>query len=401
MPGAIDTCVSRRRRLVFLAMTLLSFLAASSVPTPLYHLYQEAMHFSPAVLTLVFGVYAMSLLAALLTVGSLSDYLGRRPVIFVALVLNILAMLLFINESGVPWLIAARVMQGFATGMATSVLGAALLDTDRQQGPLINSVAPLLGMAFGALGASLLVEFAPWPLQLSYWLLLGLFVVQALYVWRLPESVSPQPGAWASLKPTLHVPRQARRALWLALPVDVAVWAVGGFYLSLAPSLVRAATGSTSNLIGGALVAVLTLSGALMILSLRQRPADKVLRLGAGLLALGMLLILGAVHSASLLLFFMGTLVLGSGFGAGFLGALRSVVPLALPHERAGLMSAFYVLSYLAFCLPALLAGNLTRSFGLIATTDGYGAVLILLALGALLVLVRQRPLLACGAPGL
>ncbi|NTZ74157.1 MFS transporter [Pseudomonas protegens] len=401
MSGAIDTCVSNRPSLVFLAITLLSFLAASSVPTPLYHLYQENLHFSPAVLTLIFGVYAMSLLAALLTVGSLSDHLGRRPVIFVALLLNILAMLLFINESGVQWLIAARVMQGFATGMATSVLGAALLDTDRQQGPLVNSVAPLLGMACGAMGASLLVEFAPWPLQLSYWLLLGVFVLQAGYVWRLPESVSPQPGAWASLKPTLHVPVQARRALWLALPVDVAVWAVGGFYLSLAPSLVRAATGSTSNLIGGGLVAVLTLSGALMIFSLRQRPADRVLRLGAGMLAMGVMLILAAVHSASLPLFFFGTLVLGSGFGAGFLGALRSVVPLALPHERAGLMSAFYVLSYLAFCLPALLAGNLTRSFGLIATTDGYGAVLVLLSLGALLALMRQRPVAACGASGL
>ncbi|WP_053159765.1 MFS transporter [Pseudomonas protegens] len=401
MSGAIDTCVSNRPSLVFLAITLLSFLAASSVPTPLYHLYQENLHFSPAVLTLIFGVYAISLLAALLTVGSLSDHLGRRPVIFVALLLNILAMLLFINESGVQWLIAARVMQGFATGMATSVLGAALLDTDRQQGPLVNSVAPLLGMACGAMGASLLVEFAPWPLQLSYWLLLGVFVLQAGYVWRLPESVSPQPGAWASLKPTLHVPVQARRALWLALPVDVAVWAVGGFYLSLAPSLVRAATGSTSNLIGGGLVAVLTLSGALMIFSLRQRPADRVLRLGAGMLAMGVMLILAAVHSASLPLFFFGTLVLGSGFGAGFLGALRSVVPLALPHERAGLMSAFYVLSYLAFCLPALLAGNLTRSFGLIATTDGYGAVLVLLSLGALLALMRQRPVAACGASGL
>ena len=136
-----------------------------------------------------------------------------------------------------------------------------------------------------------------------------------------------------------------------------------------------------------------------MIFSLRQRPADKVLRLGAGLLALGVMLLLGAVHSASLTVFFVGTLVLGSGFGAGFLGALRSVVPLALPHERAGLMSAFYVLSYLAFCLPALLAGNLTRRFGLIATTDGYGALLILLSLGALLVLVR-RPLPSCAAPG-
>lgn len=381
---------SHRPSLVFLAITLLTFLAASSAPTPLYHLYQEGLHFSAGMLTLIFGVYAMSLLAALLTVGSLSDHLGRKPVIFAALVLNMLAMLLFINEGSVAWLIAARTLQGFATGMATAVLGAALLDSDRQQGPLVNSVAPLLGMACGAMGSSLLVEFAPLPTQLIYCTLLLLMLLQAVYVWRLPESVSRIPGALASLRPTLHVPPQARRALWLSLPVDVAVWAMGGFYLSLAPSLVRAATGSTSNLIGGGLVAVLTLSGALMILTLRNRPADKVLRLGAGLLAIGVALILTAVHSASLPLFFIATLIAGSGFGAGFLGALRSVVPLALPHERAGLMSAFYVLSYLAFCLPSLLAGNLIRSFGLIATTDGYGAVLILLASGALAALMWQ-----------
>ncbi len=381
---------SQRSSLVFLALTLLTFLAASSAPTPLYHLYQEGLHFSAGMLTLIFGVYAISLLAALLTVGSLSDHLGRKPVIFAALVLDMLAMLLFINEGSVAWLIAARTLQGFATGMATAVLGAALLDTDRQHGPLVNSVAPLLGMACGAMGSSLLVEFAPRPTQLIYWTLFVLMLLQAAYVWRLPETVSRIPGALASLRPTLHVPPQARRALWVSLPVDIAVWAMGGFYLSLAPSLVRAATGSTSNLIGGALVAVLTLSGALMIFSLRHRAADKVLRLGASLLAIGVALILTAVHSASLPLFFIATLIAGSGFGAGFLGALRSVVPLALPHERAGLMSAFYVLSYLAFCLPSLLAGNLIRSFGLIATTDGYGAVLILLSLGALAGLIWQ-----------
>jgi predicted MFS family arabinose efflux permease len=382
--------ISQRSSLVFLAITLLTFLAASSAPTPLYHLYQEGLHFSAGMLTLIFGVYALSLLVALLTVGSLSDHLGRKPVIFTALILNMLAMLLFINEGSVAWLIAARTLQGFATGMATAVLGAALLDTDRQQGPLVNSVAPLLGMACGAMGSSLLVEFAPLPTQLIYCTLFVLMLLQAVYVWRLPESVSRIPGALASLRPTLHVPPQARLALWLSLPVDVAVWAMGGFYLSLAPSLVRTATGSTSNLIGGGLVAVLTVSGALMIFTLRNRPADKVLRLGAGLLAVGVALILTAVHSASVLLFFIATLIAGSGFGAGFLGALRSVVPLALPHERAGLMSAFYVLSYLAFCLPSLLAGNLIRRFGLIVTTDGYGAVLILLALGALVGLLLQ-----------
>ncbi|ROO39090.1 MFS transporter [Pseudomonas sp. 7SR1] len=381
---------STRASLIFLALTLLGFLAASSAPTPLYHLYQEHMQFSPAILTLIFGVYAFSLLAALLTVGSLSDYLGRRPVIFVALLLNILAMSLFINADSIGWLIWARLIQGFATGMATSVLGAALLDFDRRQGPLITSLAPLLGMAFGALGSGLLAQYAPLPLELAYWILLGLFLLQAAYLWRLAESVSPQPGAWQSLRPTLHVPAQARRALWLVLPLNLAAWAVGGFYLSLAPSLVRAATGSTSNLMGGALVAVLTLTGALSIYTLRNQGADKILRLAAGLLMSGLALVLIAVHGGSLPLFFLGTLVTGSGFGAGFLGALRSIMPLALPHERAGLMSAFYVLSYLAFSLPSLLAGNLTRVFGLIATTDGYGAILMLLAAGALWGLLRQ-----------
>jgi hypothetical protein len=277
-------------------------------------------------------------------------------------------------------------------------LSATLLDTDRQQGPLVNSVAPLLGMALGGLGCGLLAEFAPAPLHLTYWLLLVLFAMQAVWVWRLPESVTRQSGAWASLRPTLHVPVQARVTLWRVLPLNTATWALGGFYASLAPSLVRTATGSTSNLIGGATVAALTVTGALMIYTLRNQAATKALQLGACALPVGVVLILLGVHSASLPLFFLGTLVAGCGFGAGFLGAVRSLVPLALPHERAGLMSAYYVLSYLAFCLPALLAGNLARTFGLVATTDGYGAVLIVLALSAMASLLRSRSARACEA---
>jgi hypothetical protein len=200
------------------------------------------------------------------------------------------------------------------------------------------------------------------------------------------------------LRPTLHVPVQARVTLWRVLPLNTATWALGGFYASLAPSLVRTATGSTSNLIGGATVAALTVTGALMIYTLRNQAATKALQLGACALPVGVVLILLGVHSASLPLFFLGTLVAGCGFGAGFLGAVRSLVPLALPHERAGLMSAYYVLSYLAFCLPALLAGNLARNFGLVATTDGYGAVLIVLALSAMASLLRSRSARACEA---
>jgi MFS family permease len=326
----------------------------------------------------------------LLTVGSLSDYLGRKPVIFVALILNMVAMLLFINADSTAYLIAARALQGFATGMATAVLSATLLDTDRLRGPMLNSLAPLLGMASGGLGSGLLVEFAPRPTQLIYFTLLGLMALQAVCMLRLPETVSRIPGALKSLAPTLHVPQQARRALWLAMPLNVAVWSLGGFFSSLAPSLVRAATGSTSHLIGGGLVAVVTLSGAVMIYSLRARAADRIMRLSAVLLAAGVALLLVAVQSASLWLFFVASVIAGLGFGGGFMGSVRSIVGLALPHERAGLMSAFYALSYLAFCVPALLAGNLSRVFGLIATTDGYGAVLIVLALSALVGLLLQ-----------
>jgi MFS family permease len=386
----MSSVMSQRSSLAFLVITMLTFLAASSAPTPLYQVYQDSLHFSAAMLTVIFGVYAVSLLAALLTVGSLSDYLGRKPVILVALILNMLAMLLFINADSTAYLIAARALQGFATGTATAVLSATLLDTDRLRGPMLNSLAPLLGMASGGLGSGLLVEFAPRPTQLVYFTLLGLMALQAVCILRLPETVSRIPGALKSLAPTLHVPEQARRALWLAMPLNVAVWSLGGFFSSLAPSLVRAATGSTSHLIGGGLVAVVTLSGAVMIYSLRARAADKLMRLSAVLLAAGVALLLVAVQSASLWLFFVASVIAGLGFGGGFMGSVRSIVGLALPHERAGLMSAFYVLSYLAFCVPALLAGNLSRVFGLIATTDGYGAVLIVLALSALVGLMLQ-----------
>lgn len=103
----MNSAVSHRSNLWFLAITLLSFLAASTAPTPLYHLYQDQLHFSATVLTLIFGVYALSLLAALLTVGSLSDHLGRKPVIFTSVLLNALAMLLFIYADSVSGLIAA------------------------------------------------------------------------------------------------------------------------------------------------------------------------------------------------------------------------------------------------------------------------------------------------------
>ena len=375
----------------FLAFVLLCFFAASSAPTPLYHLYQQAWGFSSVLLTVIFAVYALSLLATLLVFGSLSDYLGRRPVIWIGLLLEIVSMLLFIAATDVTWLIAARVLQGVATGVATSALGAAMLDSDAQQGPLLNSITPMFGMALGALGTSSLVEYAPLPMGLAYGSLLAAFVGQAFYLLRVAETVTPQPGVLKTLRPRLAVPAQARGTLLLVLPADIAAWALGGFFLSLAPSLLTAATGSTSVLNGGFAVAALTLSGAISIHTLRLRAPRLALLVGCSFLAIGVSVILAAVNLGWLWLFFTGAVVAGVGFGASFLGALRMLLPLAHAHERGALMAAFLALSYLAFCIPALLAGVSIKTAGLVTTTNVYGGVVVLLAVSALAGLLIQQ----------
>lgn len=381
----------RRSHLGFLAFVLLCFFAASSAPTPLYHLYQQAWGFSSALLTIIFAVYALSLLATLLVFGSLSDYLGRRPVIFLGLLLEIVSMLVFITATDVSGLILARVLQGVATGIATSALGAAMLDSDARQGPLLNSITPMFGMALGALGTSALVAYAPLPMALAYGLLLTAFVGQALYLLRVAETVTPQPGVLKTLRPRLAVPAQARSMLLLVLPADIAAWALGGFFLSLAPSLLAAATGSTSVLNGGFAVAALTISGALSIHSLRLRAPRLALLVGCSFLAIGVSVILAAVNLGWLWLFFTGAVVAGVGFGASFLGALRLLLPLAHAHERGALMAAFLALSYLAFCVPALIAGVSIKAAGLVTTTNVYGGMVVLLALSALAGLLVQQ----------
>src|SRR5262249_59745189 len=74
---------------------LVFFIAGSSAPTPLYAVYQAAWGFSPITITVVFGVYALAVLAALLVFGSLSDHIGRRPVLLGTTLVHVVAMALF------------------------------------------------------------------------------------------------------------------------------------------------------------------------------------------------------------------------------------------------------------------------------------------------------------------
>src|ERR1700691_853638 len=157
---------------VMRAIAAMPFSACGAAPTPLYQQYQESFGLTPLMLTIIFAAYVLSLLLALLTVGSLSDYIGRRPAILAALALNIAAMLMFMTAQSAMTLVIARAVQGFATGLATATLGAAILDTDRRRGPVLNSITACSGLTAGTLGAAILVSYAPDPGQFLYLILL-------------------------------------------------------------------------------------------------------------------------------------------------------------------------------------------------------------------------------------
>jgi MFS family permease len=369
------------------AITAMTFSACGVAPTPLYHQYQESFGLTPFVLTVVFAAYVVSLLAALLTVGSLSDYIGRRPAIMAALALNIVAMLMFVTADSASALIAARAVQGFATGLATATLGATILDTDRSRGPILNSVTAFAGLTAGSLGAAALVTYAPDPRQFVYLILLAASAIEMLILWHMPETVAAKPGAFASLRPRVHVPAQARRALFQVTPVTIASWALGGFYFSL----VRVATGVTLPIVGGLVVAALTFSGAVAVLSLRNVAPARILAGGIPALAFGVAVTLAGVEAQFVGLMLAGTVVAGLGFGAAFAGAIRTVMPLSQPHERAGLLSAFYVEGYLSFTLPAILTGLLAPMTGLPLAAYVYGAAVIVLAVASGVVMARSR----------
>jgi MFS family permease len=146
-----------------------------------------------------------------------------------------------------------------------------------------------------------------------------------------------------------------------------------------------------SPVVGGVLIFVLTVSAAVSVLLLRAWAPQRMLISGIVALIAGVGTTLLAIDSGNAVLFFLGTIVAGFGFGVGFLGALRTLLPLAQPHERAGLMAAYYILSYLAFCLPAILAGIMVSHFGLIAASNYYGLALMALG-GAALVGVKLFP---------
>ncbi|MFJ5550712.1 MFS transporter [Streptomyces sp. NPDC093225] len=372
---------------------LVLLMLSSSVPSALYVLYQERWDLSSGMITVVFAVYAVTVLIGLLVFGSLSDTVGRRPVLTAGLVLAIVSMLLFAGAQGLAWLLAARAVQGFAVGLATGAMGAALLELAPRSRPAlgaqVNSAGPTIGIGLGGIGAGALVQYAPAPTALSYLLLVGAFALSLVGVFRMGESA---PGAGGPLRVAPHrirVPAEVRGRFAVLVLTIVAVWSVGGFYLSLGPHLALSLIKSANYLVGGATVALLAGAATGAQLLLGRVAALRTAIVGLLLLLAGLGLVLLSLAAGSAALFLVATAVLGSGWGAAFLGAFRALSALADPARRGELTAAVYVFAYLAMSVPAVLAGVLTNVHGLHRTSVGFMAAVAAVCVVALLATVR------------
>jgi MFS family permease len=325
---------------------------------------------------------------SLLAVGRLSDYVGRRVVLAGALVVDAGAMALFVGADGVGWLVWARIVQGFATGAAFGVAGAYLFDLQpsggSRLGALVNTAAPTFGIGLGAILAGVLVQYAPQPTRLVFAMLMALFVALAVATVLLPETVPHVPGAVAALRPEVAVPTRARRAFAGAVPTMASSWALNGLMLSVGASLLATVFGQTNHGVIGLVIGLFTLSAAAASILDRNLSPPAMARLGSAVITAGAVLFVVALASSGIALFVAASIVGGAGFGTGYLGSIRSVSQLAEPHERAALLSAVYVVSYLAFSLPSLAAGLLATRIGLRHTSFGYGCFVALVALSTL-----------------
>nr|WSW58670.1 MFS transporter [Streptomyces sp. NBC_00998] len=374
---------------------LVLLMLSSSVPSALYVLYQERWGLSSGMITVVFALYAVTVLIGLLLFGSLSDTLGRRPVLGIGLVLAIVSMGLFAGAQGLGLLLAARAVQGLAVGLATGAMGAALLElTPRSRpalGAQVNSAGPTVGIGLGGIGAGLLVQYAPAPTVLSYLLLVAAFAVTLVGVFRMRES-APEARSGGRMRISarrIHVPAAVRGRFAILVLTIVAVWSVGGFYLSLGPHLALSLLHSTNYLVGGATVALLAGAATAAQLLLGRTEALRTAVLGlCGLLA-GLGLVLLALGLGSAPVFLVATAVLGSGWGAAFLGSFRALSALAEPAHRGELTAAVYVFAYLAMSVPAVLAGMLTNIHGLHRTSVGFMAAVAGVCALALFVTLR------------
>lgn len=371
-------------------------MAAASAPSLFYSAQAEKLGLVPVAMTSVFAVYTLTLLMSLLFLGSLSDWWGRRPVITIGASLLMLSLVLFWLAPTFPILIAARALQGVSAGIIVPTLSAMMVDfqprSTYDKASLWNTIGPMIGLGAGALGASILVDLTKAADTVVFTLLAAVFALISTLVWSVPESVGQTlTAAKPRWQPRFGLPRKLGRSFISAVPAIVAGWATNGLFLALGASIVSQELGGQNHTQIGILISVFAAAGIVASLLLYQSTARRISLYATSALGIGTALSVTALAAHSLIGYTFAAAVMGTGFGTAFLGALRSLMPQTPLQDRAQVMSVIYVIAYLAFGVPTIIAGLMVPIVGLGATMISLGIAIVLLCVLSTFLKFRER----------
>lgn len=358
-------------------LALVASFAASAAPIPLYNVYRAENGLTHFDISMAIVAYSFGTLGALLVLGRLSNHLGRRPTAIASLGLLCLGCLVLLDVRDITNLLVGRVFMGLGAGLASSSLTSYIVDAAPQRPKWLASVAssqgPMLGLTVGAVASGILVELGPWPRELVYLACIGLLLVSAALIALSPETATPTPGAWRSLRPSINVPRHVTGLLPAAAAVFLSTWATGAFYQAFVPALVKEQLHTSSPIIIGLVFACYMAPSVLGApVGGRFMPATAQ-RIGMLLFLAGMICMVAATTVGTLVMFVIGTVVAGAGQGIAISAATRGLLHGSTLADRAPIFSAIYLICYSGATFPSLLSGQLSNAFSVPQIAFGYG----------------------------
>jgi len=370
---------------------------ASTLVSPLYVLYQAAFGFSDVTLTLVYSVYVLGNLLALLFFGRLSDQIGRKRAAWWAIGAAAASTLLFLLARDTAWLYFARALSGFAIGIASGTGTAWLVELlggdEPEYASLVATSANFTGLAIGSLLAGYLAQYEPWPLHLSYVVYLAALVPLAFLVRATPETVRrPLALGQVSLRPRLGIPRSVRARFVAPAAAAFGTFSFIGFYAALAPSLVKERLHIANHALGGAILGELFLVSALAMIATRRLAGARAMRWGLALMVPSLGLLVLAAARSSLAIFVADTALVGLCAALGYRGSLQVANQLAPPAQRAEVASSYFVACFVGNSVPVIGIGWLTVTLGSVAAISIFAALIAAIALGALVSLEYALP---------
>lgn len=379
------------------AVVFAAAMAFAAAPAPLYVLYQQQEGFSALAVTVIFATYAFGVVASLFTAGHLSDHFGRRRMIALAVLLNVLAALIFMSWTHLPALLLARLVSGLGIGLLTAAATAWLTELDSGARPgkgtrraeVVATVANIGGLGLGPLLTGLLAQFAPSPLFTPYLVFAFVLVVGVLVVVVAPETVTRTDAAWAYRPQRIAVPRAARGRYWAATLLVFVGFAMFGLFSSLAPTFLAGQLGNTSHAMAGLVSFVVFAAAAGFQLLTSHWTTTQQTVVGLALLGVGLVLVVTAITLASLALLLAGGAVAGAGVGTTFKAALATVIEVAPAHARSEAIAGLFLVGYVGMAVPVMLLGLALLVLALVPAVIGFGVVMLALLATTSVVLVR------------